>query len=90
MKTGPDALGTIENEYGRAKYENGTQLPRNRRKRVRERKTRKRDPTPSAPPKMSPGALCDPFSRAPHRLWAMRCGRRTRRSLPSVHLFNVS
>jgi hypothetical protein len=33
--------------------------------------------------------LCDPFSRAPHRLWAMGCGRRTRRSLPSVHLFNA-
>jgi hypothetical protein len=34
--------------------------------------------------------VCDPFSRAPHRLWAMGCGRRTRRSLPSVHLFNAS
>jgi hypothetical protein len=33
--------------------------------------------------------LCDPFSRAPHRRWAMGCGRRTRRSLPSVHLFNA-
>jgi hypothetical protein len=36
--------------------------------------------------------LCDPFSRAPHRLpmvLAMRCGRRTRRSLLSVHLFNA-
>jgi hypothetical protein len=39
MKTGPDPLGTIENEHGRAKFENGTRLPRNRRKRVRERKT---------------------------------------------------
>jgi hypothetical protein len=35
------------------------------------------------------GSLCDPFSRAPHRRWAMGCGRRTRRSLPSVHLFNA-
>jgi hypothetical protein len=33
--------------------------------------------------------VCDPFSRAPHRRWAMGCGRRTRRSLPSVHLFNA-
>jgi hypothetical protein len=27
MKTGPDALGTIENEFGSAKYENGTRRP---------------------------------------------------------------
>jgi Domain of unknown function (DUF4413) len=33
--------------------------------------------------------VCDPFSRAPHRLWAMGCERRTRRSLPSVHLFSA-
>jgi hypothetical protein len=39
MKTGPDTLGTAENEYGRAKYENGTQSPQYRRKIVRERKT---------------------------------------------------
>jgi hypothetical protein len=31
-------------------------------------------------------ALCDPFSRAPHRRWlAMGCGRRTQRSLLNVH-----
>jgi hypothetical protein len=34
--------------------------------------------------------VCDPFSRAPHRrLVAMGCGRRTRRSLPSMHLFSA-
>jgi hypothetical protein len=32
MKTGADALGTIENETGRAKYENGTGRTRYRRK----------------------------------------------------------
>jgi hypothetical protein len=56
MKMRPDALGTAENEYGRAKHENGTRRPRYRRKRVRERKTRKRDPTPSVPPKKIRGA----------------------------------
>jgi hypothetical protein len=39
IKTGPDALGTAENESGSAKHENGTLRPRYRRKRVRERKT---------------------------------------------------
>jgi hypothetical protein len=39
MKTGPDALGTVENESGRSKHENGTQSPRNSGKRVRARKT---------------------------------------------------
>jgi hypothetical protein len=39
---------------------------------------------------MYPMILCDPFSRAPHRLLvAMGCGRMTQRSLLSVHLFNV-
>jgi hypothetical protein len=28
MKTGPDAIGTAENESGRAKHENGTRRPR--------------------------------------------------------------
>jgi hypothetical protein len=56
MKMRPDALGTAENEFGSAKYENGTRRPRYRRKRVRERKTLKRDPTASVPPKMSSGA----------------------------------
>jgi hypothetical protein len=32
IKTGPDALGTAENESGRAKVENGTRRPRYRRK----------------------------------------------------------
>jgi hypothetical protein len=39
MKTGLDALGTAENESGRAKHENETRRPWYRRKRVRERKT---------------------------------------------------
>jgi hypothetical protein len=56
MKTGPDALGTVENESGGAKHENMTLRPRYRRKCVGERKIRKRDPTPLVPPKMSPGA----------------------------------
>jgi hypothetical protein len=38
-KMGPDALGTAENESGKAKHENETRRPRYRRKRVRERKT---------------------------------------------------
>jgi hypothetical protein len=55
MKTGPDALGTDENESGSIKHENGTRRPQNRRKRVQERKTWKRDPTPSVQPKTSLG-----------------------------------
>jgi hypothetical protein len=55
MKTGPDALGTAENEFGRAKQENGTQRRRYRRKQVWAHKTRKRDPTPSVLPKTSQG-----------------------------------
>jgi hypothetical protein len=39
MKMGPDALGTTENEPGRAKHENGTRRPRYLRKRVWGRKT---------------------------------------------------
>jgi hypothetical protein len=56
MKTGHDAIGTAENESGRAKHENRTQRPRHRRKCVRGRKTSKRDPTPSATLKTCPGA----------------------------------
>jgi hypothetical protein len=56
MKTGPDGLATTKNEYGSAEHENGTRLPQYRRKRVRRRKTWKRDPTPSVPPKTCPGA----------------------------------
>jgi hypothetical protein len=55
MKTKPNALGTSEDKSGSVKHENGTQRPRYRQKRVRERITLKRDPTPSVPPKMSPG-----------------------------------
>jgi hypothetical protein len=54
-KTGPDALGTAENVSGSAKEENGTRRPRFRRKRVRTRKTGKRNPTPSVPSKTNPG-----------------------------------
>jgi hypothetical protein len=56
MKTGPDALGTVENESGHTKHENETRRPRYCLKWVRKRKTWKRDPTPSLPSKMSPGA----------------------------------
>jgi hypothetical protein len=56
MKMGPDVLGTAKNEYGRAKHLNGTQHPQNSRQRVWVRKTRKRDPSPPVPLKMSPGA----------------------------------
>jgi hypothetical protein len=56
MKMGPDTLRTADNESGRAKRENGTRCPRYRQKRVRARKTQKRDPTPSVPPKTSPCA----------------------------------
>jgi hypothetical protein len=55
MKTGADALGTVENESGRTKHEIGTQHPPYRRKGVRERKTLKHEPTPLVPPKSSPG-----------------------------------
>jgi hypothetical protein len=56
MKTGPGAFGTVEYESGRAKHEKCTRRPRCRRKRVRARKTWKRDPTPSEPSKMNLGA----------------------------------
>jgi hypothetical protein len=49
MKTGPDALGTAENESERAKHENGTRHPRYRGKRLWE-------PTPSIPLKISSSA----------------------------------
>jgi hypothetical protein len=56
QEKGPYALGTAENESGSKKHENGTRRPWYRRKLVRERKTRKRDPTPLVPPKTSKGA----------------------------------
>jgi hypothetical protein len=56
MKTGHDALGTVENESGSTKQENRTRRPRYRRKRVRVCKTRKRDLTPSVTPQMITGA----------------------------------
>jgi hypothetical protein len=37
MKTGTDDLGTAENEFGRAKHENGTRRFRYRQKLVRVR-----------------------------------------------------
>jgi hypothetical protein len=54
MKAGPDALDTAESKSGRAKHENGTRRPGYLRKRVRVRKTRKRDTTPSIPSTTSP------------------------------------
>jgi hypothetical protein len=56
MKTVPDALGTAENKFGSAKYENGTRRPRYRRKCDRARKTSKWDSTPHVSSKMSSGA----------------------------------
>jgi hypothetical protein len=56
MKTGHDALDTVENECVIPKHANGKGRPRYRRKRVRVRKTSKRDPTPLLPLKTSPGA----------------------------------
>jgi hypothetical protein len=44
MKTGPDDVGTAENEYGDANTENGTRRPPFCRKRVRERKNLKTGP----------------------------------------------
>jgi hypothetical protein len=44
MSPGAVALGTAENEFGRAKHENGTQRPRYRPKRVRESKNLKTGP----------------------------------------------
>jgi hypothetical protein len=56
MKTRPDALGTVENEFGSAKHKNGTWRARYRRKCDRERKIWKQVRTPSVPPKTSMGA----------------------------------
>jgi hypothetical protein len=56
MKTGPDALGTVANESGSAKHENGIQRPPYRPKRVWERKSFKQESMPSWPPQTSPGA----------------------------------
>jgi hypothetical protein len=51
MKPAPDTLISAENESRRTKHENGTRRLPYRRKRVRERKTLKRNPTPYVPPK---------------------------------------
>jgi hypothetical protein len=56
MKTGHDALKTVENESGSAKHKNGTRRPPYRRIRVRERKTRKRDMSHPVLPETSLGA----------------------------------
>jgi hypothetical protein len=45
LKTGLDYRGTSENESRSAKLENETRRPQYHGKRLRERKTRKRDPT---------------------------------------------
>jgi hypothetical protein len=56
MKTGLDALGTVENESGGTKHENGTRRPRDCQKRLRACKPGKRVPTTSVPPKTFPEA----------------------------------
>jgi hypothetical protein len=56
VNTGHDAHSTAENESRSAKQENETRRPQYGRKYFRERKTWKRDPTPSVQPKMSPDA----------------------------------
>jgi hypothetical protein len=56
VKMGPHSLVNAENESWRAKHENEAIRPQYRQKRVRERKTLKRDLTPSLTPKTSPGA----------------------------------
>jgi hypothetical protein len=56
IKTESETLGTAENQSRRAKRENEIGRPQYRRKRVRERKTFKREPTASIPPKTIPGA----------------------------------
>jgi hypothetical protein len=59
MKTEPDALGTAENESGHAKLENETRRPRYRYENE-SGNAKKRDSTPSVPPKTCSGAraLC--------------------------------
>jgi hypothetical protein len=44
MKSGPDGIGTAENECENEKLENETRRPRNRRKRIWERKNMKTGP----------------------------------------------
>jgi hypothetical protein len=55
MKTELDALGTAQNGPVSAKHENETRRPLYRRKWVREHKTYRLDPTPSALLKTSMG-----------------------------------
>jgi hypothetical protein len=56
MKSGPDALGTVENESRRAKYENGTDALSSSENESGSAKHDKRDTTPSVPLKTSLGA----------------------------------
>jgi hypothetical protein len=55
MKTGPDVLDTVENEYGSAKHNNENRRPPYRRKQARERKIRKWDTSHPVLPKTNPG-----------------------------------
>jgi hypothetical protein len=55
-KTIHGAIDTAQNGSRSAKHNNSTRRPRYRQKWVQERKTWKRDPTPSVPPKTSRGA----------------------------------
>jgi hypothetical protein len=56
MKTGADALGTVENVFGSSKHENESDSAKQENGRRRPRYCRKRVPTPSVPPKKSSGA----------------------------------
>jgi hypothetical protein len=56
MKTGPDALGTAENESGAQGMKTGPDAIGTAENDFGERKKRKRDTTHPVPPKTSPGA----------------------------------
>jgi hypothetical protein len=58
MKTGPDSLGTAENEFGRAKHETGLDFHGTDKNESGIAKHEKQDPTPSVPPKTSMAAQC--------------------------------
>jgi hypothetical protein len=56
MKTGPDALGTAENDPGAQNLKTGSDALGTAKNESRRLKHEKRDPTPTVPPKMSLGA----------------------------------
>jgi hypothetical protein len=66
VKTGRDALGTAENEFGSAKLENGIRRPWYRRKRVRARKKENMGPdAPNIVENESVSAKCENSTRLP-------------------------